>query len=161
MSALDLLRTLAFEMAETQRWKIVGGNDLLPMAFADRLADRIRYGAAVIRIEQDADQVRVVYRTPGGPQTVTGDRAICTVPFPVLRHIEVSPSFSPDKQRAINELPYDAVTRAIVQVRGRYWEQHGVNGFALTDDPAGSGTRCGTGPGRAPCWSVHAVAPGP
>lgn len=136
LSALDLLRTLAFERAETQRWKIVGGNDRLPQAFAARLAERIRYGYAAVRIEQDATQVRVAYRTPGGLQEITGDRAICTIPFTVLRHLEISPPFSPDKQRAINELPYDAVTRALVQVRQRYWEAQGVNGFALTDDPA-------------------------
>jgi monoamine oxidase len=135
LSALDLLRTLAFEHAETQRWKIVGGNDRLPQAFAARLADRIRYGCAAVRIEQDADRVRVVYRTPGGQEILTGDRAICAIPFSVLRAIDVSPPFSPDKQRAINELPYDAVTRAFVQVRRRYWEEQGVNGFALTDDP--------------------------
>jgi len=135
LSALDLLRTLAFEHAETQRFKIRGGNDLLPKAFSDRLADRIRYGAAVVRIEQDPEQVRVVYRTPGGQQAITGDRVICTVPFTVLRHIEISPPFSPEKQRAIRELAYDAVTRVFVQVRQRYWEQQGTNGFALTDDP--------------------------
>src|SRR2546421_7008098 len=38
------------------RWsKIKGGSDLFPKAFAQRLADKIYYGAPVVRIEQDAN----------------------------------------------------------------------------------------------------------
>src|SRR5215216_1701393 len=40
-----------------ERWqKIKGGTDLLPQAFAERLAGNIHYGAAVVRIEHDANQ---------------------------------------------------------------------------------------------------------
>ncbi|NLG27860.1 MAG: amine oxidase, partial [Chloroflexi bacterium] len=33
------------------------------------------------------------------------------------------------------ELAYDPVTRVLVQVRQRYWEAQGGQGWALTDDP--------------------------
>jgi protoporphyrinogen oxidase len=43
------------------RWsKIKGGSDLLPQAFAKRLADKIQYGAPVVRLEQDANAARAV-----------------------------------------------------------------------------------------------------
>src|SRR5436190_18031530 len=71
------------------RWsKIKGGTDLFPKAFAQRLADRIVYGAPVVRIEQDATSVRAVFLHGGSPQTISADRLLCTIPFSVLRQIE-------------------------------------------------------------------------
>jgi len=60
---------------------------------------------------------------------------ICTIPFSVLKGIEIVPPFSPEKQRAIAEQSYDSVTRIYLQTRTRYWESEGLNGFAITDLP--------------------------
>ena len=53
MSALQLLRDAALGASTKQWYKIRGGNDQLPKAFAAKLADKILYGAPVIRLEQD------------------------------------------------------------------------------------------------------------
>ena len=49
--------------------KIKGGSDLLPQAIAKRLADKIHYGAPVVRLEQDANSARAVFLNNGTPQT--------------------------------------------------------------------------------------------
>ena len=73
-----------------ERWsKIKGGSDLLPKAFANKLAGRIQYGAAVVKIEQDASQARVVFSSGGRKQTVTADNVVCTIPFSVLRDLDL------------------------------------------------------------------------
>src|SRR5207248_949233 len=56
-SALGLLRDIALRKNETETYAVKGGNDQLPKAFAAKLKSRIRYGAAVKRIEQAADKV--------------------------------------------------------------------------------------------------------
>ncbi|HUE97264.1 MAG TPA: FAD-dependent oxidoreductase, partial [Longimicrobiaceae bacterium] len=118
--------------------KIRGGSDLLPKAFATRLGDRIHYASAVIRIEQDAQGVKVVFRHAGEARTMTGDYLICAVPFPVQKNIEVSPPFSVEKQRAIEELPYHSLSKIFLQSRTRFWAEDGLDGFATTDLPVGS-----------------------
>jgi monoamine oxidase len=115
--------------------KIRGGNDLLPRAMARALGDRIRYGAEVRRIEQDAGGVRVTFVEGGVEQTASAERAICTIPFPVLRGIEVSPAWSGPKAAAIRNLYYSPVARVFVQTRTRPWERQGLNGFATVDRP--------------------------
>jgi monoamine oxidase len=135
LSGLDALRTWAFEQRETMRYKIVGGNDLLPAAFARRLAERIVYGAEVVRIEQDRAGVRVAFRRLGTHHTLAAEHAICALPLPQLRRVDVSPPLSEVKQRAMRELTYDPVTRVLIQVAQRYWETRGEQGWALTDDP--------------------------
>ena len=115
-----------------ERWqKIVGGTDLLPKAFAQRLGEKIHYGSAVVRIEQDANQARVVFLKAGQRQTLAADRVLCTIPFSVLRNIEM-PGVSERKQDIIKNTRYDAVSRVYLQTRNRFWEEKGLNGFAFT-----------------------------
>jgi monoamine oxidase len=136
ISCLWTLREIAFESQETTRTKIVGGNDKLPRAFATRLGERIRYGARVVRIEQDARRVRAVAQLKSGEHhTFEADRLICTVPFPRLREVEIAPAFSAAKRKVIDELAYDTIVRTALQCRTRYWEKDGFNGFGHSDTP--------------------------
>jgi monoamine oxidase len=135
VSVLYILRLLALDQNARVLYKIRGGNDRLPKAFAARLAEKIRYGAPVTRIERSEKGVRVVYLHGGAHQAIAGDRLVCTIPFPVLRHMEVSPPFSPEKRRAITEVPYLSVTRVFVQSKKRFWRDQGLNGFGRTDHP--------------------------
>ncbi len=133
-SALDYLRD-DFSHHAKSLYKIQGGNDLLPKAFAARLSQNISYGSPVVSIEHGAQDVRVTFLQTGAPQTLTADHLIVAMPFSVLRRIKISPPFSPEKQRAINELKYDPVVRMFLQTRRKFWLDEGANGFALTDHP--------------------------
>lgn len=134
-SALDFLRDDLGHRGVKQLFKIRGGNDLLPKAFAARLADKIRYGSPVVRIERDLRGVRVTFLQAGVPQTLSGDYLICAVPFSTLRQVEIAPRFSPQKHSAIEQLQYDPVVRVFCQTRRRFWTDEGLNGFADTDHP--------------------------
>src|SRR6185369_6709680 len=84
-----------------EHWqKIKGGTDLLPKAFATRLEKKIIYGAPVVRIEQDANAARVVFLKAGAPQTLTADAVLVTIPFSVLRKVEL-PALSERKRDVI------------------------------------------------------------
>lgn len=111
--------------------KIKGGMDLLPKAFAARLADKIHYGAAVVRIEQDAKQATVKFLQNGSTQTMSADLVLCTIPFSVLRRLEL-PALSARKKDLIKRTHYDAVSRVYLQTKTRFWESNGLNGFAFT-----------------------------
>lgn len=139
VSALFFLRGAAIDSLHpaTRGLVIRGGSDHLPRAFAARLTDRILYGSAVVHIEQDEQGVRADFLRAGSRQTVMGDRLVLTVPFPVLRDIEVSPPFSREKQGAIAELQYSSITRVYLQERHRFWQDQGLSGFAFTDLPVG------------------------
>ncbi len=99
------------------------------------MSERIHYGAPVVRVEQDEREVRAVFRRNGTHHTVTGDHLICTIPFTVLRDVEVSPPFSAGKRRAIAELEYSTITRVYLQCRRRYWEDEGESGWSFSDRP--------------------------
>ncbi|HXG26748.1 MAG TPA: flavin monoamine oxidase family protein [Candidatus Binatia bacterium] len=115
--------------------EIVGGSDLLPNAFYRAMPERIRFGAEVHAIDQDADGVTVHFKTEAGRWAERGDYMIVTVPFSVLRQIEVLTPFSREKQRAIRQLNYSASTKILFQVRERIWEaEDGILGGATVTD---------------------------
>lgn len=117
------------------RWfKIKGGSDLLPKALARKLGDKINYGAAVVRLEQDAKSVRAIFLQNGVRHTITADRMLSTIPFSVLKTIELPRSFSERRKAMIKNTRYDAVSRVFLQTKTRVWEQTGLSGFALTEN---------------------------
>ena len=134
-SALDYLRDNLGHRGAHHLTKIRGGNDLLPKAFAAQLAEKIRYGSPVVRIEQDARSVRAVCFEAGAPQTHSADQMICAIPFSCLRQVEIAPRFSPEKHKAIEQVIYDPVVRVFCQTRRRFWLEEGLSGFADTDHP--------------------------
>jgi monoamine oxidase len=121
----------------TNMVELEGGMDTLPRAFLPELMGDIRFGARVIAVDQSPDDVTVYYQTPAGRFTEKGDYAILTIPFPVMRHIDVLKPFSRAKQRAIRQLHYDASAKILLQFRRRFWEEEdGIfGGGTITDLP--------------------------
>ncbi len=121
----------------TDMVRIDGGSDRLPNAFLPGLRDRIRFGARMIALDQSDDGVVVHYETSAGRAKATGDYAIVTVPYPVLRHVEALKPFSHAKRRAIRQLRYDASAKIFFQCRRRFWEEDdGIfGGGTVTDLP--------------------------
>jgi monoamine oxidase len=135
INALWALRELYFVQQMGDAYWLVDGTDSLPYAFARRLETSIRYGAAVVRIEQGDSGVRVVYRNAGRLGSVEAEYAVCTIPFSVLRNIEIDPPFSEGKRFAISELPYTSAIGVFLQSRTRFWEHRGLPRVAETDLP--------------------------
>lgn len=121
----------------TDMVEIEGGMDRLPHAFFPDLRQRIRFGAKMTAIDQSPTGVTIHYHTAVSRQQVSGDYAILTVPFPVLRHVEAIQPFSRAKQRAIRQLHYDASAKILFQCRRRFWEDDdGIfGGGTITDLP--------------------------
>ncbi|HEV8482347.1 MAG TPA: NAD(P)/FAD-dependent oxidoreductase [Blastocatellia bacterium] len=114
-------------------YEIVGGNDQLAQALKKKVKKQFKKKCIVTRIEQNTTGVTITYTSDGEIQTIAADRAVCALPFTVLRDIEVFPAFSEGKQRAIRELKLTPVTRTFMEFRSRVWEQDRLDGYGITD----------------------------
>ena len=112
--------------------KMPEGTDVLPMAFAEALGDRVRYGSPVTRVVQEDSGVLVTNGTGASTEELKGSYLICTVPLPVIDQIVFEPTLSEEKRAAFEALTYEDVTRVYVQYADRIWEGHGLNGWGLS-----------------------------
>ena len=136
ISASDYLNNPPWEGFSVNRKdfvKIRGGTDKLPQAFADTLTDQIHLATPVESIEQNADGI--IVGVSDGTE-YSADRALCTVPLPVLNRIQFSPQLSDAKVEASSGgYDYAASTRVFMQFANRFWESEGLNGWGNTDWP--------------------------
>lgn len=116
--------------------RIEGGSSRLTEAMAASLPeDALRLGAPVTRIADHGTHVEV---TAGG-ETLTAPFAICTLPFPALRKVDLSLAaadpFAQERAAAIAGLPYTRIHQVHVEPLSRYWEADGLPVEMWTDGP--------------------------
>jgi monoamine oxidase len=133
VSIVELLREVVGRAFEDMQ-EIVGGCDLLPRAFYERIKSHVHLGAQAVSVDQHDDGVTVNCRTAAGIVSEDGDYCICTLPFGVLRHLDFRPGLSKGKYRAIRGLNYNPSTKILIQVRHRFWEDEGIFGGATPTD---------------------------
>ncbi len=122
-SAVSLLRTLTQRAAaSSETRKITGGNSLLPEAMAKKITD-LRLETPVTSIHHSDSEVRV--QTASG-ETIVGRGAIVTLPFSVLRELEISPPLPDAVSEIIEELPYTALTKYHIIADEPFWEEDGL-----------------------------------
>ena len=115
---------------------IQGGMDKLPMSFLPELSGRINFGTRVHALDQDENGVKIHVENIGGRSIIEGDFAICTLPFSILRHIEILCEFTWGKRKAIRNVHYEDAARVFFETTERFWEKEDVHGGASVTDLA-------------------------
>jgi monoamine oxidase len=108
-------------------FRLVGGNQKLPDAFADRLGARIRLRSPLTRIEHGAAGVRVTCRADEGSVTHEADHLVCAMSAVMLRAVDVTPAWPADKAYALQNVPYYFDSRVIFQSRTRFWTRDRIS----------------------------------
>ena len=121
--------------------KIAGGNEQLPLAMARSLREgyiHLRHQLMALELNRD-DSLTLTFATAGGTSQVQCERAILTLPFSALRHVDYRQAgFDALKQAAIQQLGYGTISKLYLQFDQPYWYQEGSwprahNGFITTD----------------------------
>lgn len=134
---------------------VVDGASSLPNAFAPYLMNDIRLGAEVHAIEQTPDKVIVHFHDAvGASQSVMADECILTVPYILLRHMEIQ-GLDNRKWYGIRNVYYGRAHKIFMQFSERWWQTkyqitHGVTSTDLAIrsvvyTPAGQDDRFGKG----------------
>jgi monoamine oxidase len=115
-----------------ERYHIHEGNDALPLAIAEHLADRIHLDHALTKVEQSGDRFALTFAN--GTQ-VTAAHVIYALPFTRLREVDLAGAgLSADKLEVIAELGYGTNAKLMMQFTDRHWETaHGSGGGVITD----------------------------
>ena len=140
-SSLNLLYLLGYRGqgqlrifgASNEKYHVVGGNDQIPSALAERLAGQITLGSVLKAIALRADgSYSLTFQQ--GP-AVTADRVILALPFSILRSsVDISKAgFSPRKRTAIRDLGMGTNSKLHLQFTSRHWNSLDCNGETFAD----------------------------
>jgi monoamine oxidase len=127
-----------FGIFSDERYHIIEGNDRIAAGLAGDLPSAIRYGHALRRIARKADgSLELTFQTGGRTVTVACDYVICTLPFSVLRTLELTSSLALPwwKRQAINELQYGTNAKMMVGFTRPYWRSLGSSGASYSNLP--------------------------
>ena len=117
--------------AGVEAFRVRGGNDQLPRAFARVLGDSIGLETPVTAIEQTSAGVRVT----AGASRYTADFCVVAAPLPALRRVTFAPALPVPIAQAIQHLQYGVGAKTILQYGRRVWREQGFNGDTFTDLP--------------------------
>ncbi len=134
-----------------ERYHVIGGNDQIPKRLAKKVEDAIELGTVLESIRSTSDnRYQVSLRQDHTSLERIYDRIVLTVPFTMLRQIELAVEMSPVKRLAINTLGYGTCSKLAVPYRERIWRTRYGCTVSIYTDKAFQNT-----------WESARYAPGP
>lgn len=126
-----------FKWAELQRsgdgrTQIIGGNQGLPNAMREQLNGDVRLGQKVRSIHSDDDGVNV---TTMEGKKIRSKYVICTLPFSLLRSVDIEPKPKGNQWEAIETLRYYKTYQIHYEIVKPYWEIDGMPPNMWSDAP--------------------------
>ena len=102
-------------------YRLKGGNQMLPNAFAKKLGERVWLNCPVVSISQDRASVTVKYKRYNEELEMQADYFINCIPLPAFKKIPVIPEWSAEKQYLIDNVVYDSYQRFVFQANSKFW----------------------------------------
>lgn len=102
-----------------ERYKVKGGNSLIPETLKEKVSDQIISSAKLTAIIRTGNRYRLVF---DGHKEVSVDLIVIAVPFTALRNVDIQvPEMTPQKRACINNLGYGQNNKLILGVKKRIW----------------------------------------
>lgn len=108
------------------------GAQRLPEAMAASLSRPPRLNAKIVAIDTSATGVGA---TLEGGEEFEAPFAICALPFPALRRIELNAPLGGEQRAAIDGLPYTQIMHLYLETETPFWERDGLAPDMWSDGP--------------------------
>ncbi|MGH9588721.1 MAG: flavin monoamine oxidase family protein [Acidobacteriaceae bacterium] len=125
--------------SEGEIFRLKGGNEQLPIAFARHLGSRVRLAHPITAIEQTNSGVTIHYRQYGYPEpkTIVADYFVNCISLTVFRNIPVTPPLSASKQYVVDNLTYTSHPFFVFEASSKFWLDDGLKSINMEfDHPA-------------------------
>ena len=140
-SSLNLLLLISTETPNGQweifgesdeRYKVRNGNQQITNALAERHANHLEMGLALEAIRSKGSAYSLYFSGFSAP--VVADFVILTIPFTVLRKLELKLEMPDVKRKCINELGYGSNAKLMLGMKRHFWREQGYAGITYSDN---------------------------
>ncbi|MFI4884235.1 MAG: flavin monoamine oxidase family protein [Steroidobacterales bacterium] len=129
-------RSRGIPPSQGEMFRLQGGNEQLPIAFARRLGSRVKLAHPISAIQQSDAAVRVSYREYGydGDKTMDADFFVNCISLTVSRNLPITPPLSPAKRYVVDNLAYTSHPFYVFEASSRFWLDDGLKSINLEFD---------------------------
>jgi len=106
-------------------YRIVGGNDRLPVALAEKLGERVHLGSELVAVSVRGQHVHATIKRRGTTASMTADYLVFAMPASLLRRVPIVPALPTPQHQAITSLAYGRATKTLLQFDRRFWRGAG------------------------------------
>jgi len=122
--------------SQGEMFRLKGGNEQLPIAFAKRLGPRLQLAHPITAIQQSEAGVRVSYRQYGygADKTMDADFFVNCISLTVFRNIAISPALSAATRYVVDNLTYTSHPFFVFEAASRFWLDDGLESINMEFD---------------------------
>ncbi len=120
--------------ASDERYKIRGGNQRVVDELAARLENQIQVGQKLIAITSRDRGYTLTFEHDRRTTDVAADFVILTLPFTMLRDVDIRVDLPAWKKKAIAELGYGMNAKLMLGTKNRLWREQGYSGNIFSDE---------------------------
>jgi len=116
-----------------ERYKIEGGNQTLTNVLYEQVKDKVILEHQLMRIKEAPAGYALTFKRGNTTTTVNADMIVSTIPFSVLRNVELNVALPEWKRNAINGLGYGTNSKLLLGFKSRVWRNYKYSGYVFTD----------------------------
>jgi monoamine oxidase len=109
----------------TDLYRLKGGNQMLPNAFAKRLGQKVLLDTRILSVAQESGGVTVNCRQHNKDVQYSADYLVNCIPLTSFRNIPVTPALPPERQYIFDQVTYDSYQRFVFQASSKFWIEDG------------------------------------
>lgn len=119
-----------------ERYKIAGGNQQIPTAIAQQLGSSVIKEHKLVELNKNnSGKYLLTFEKPNGSTVTTEANFVAlTMPFTLLREVDIKFQLPAWKKNAIDNLGYGTNAKLLFGVNQRVWNTQGYRGGCFTDE---------------------------
>ena len=122
-----ILKLRGVPTAPPEVFRLKGGNQMLPNAFAKRLGSSVWLNSPIVSIKNGETGVTITYMQQKEEKEMSADYFVNCIPLPAFKNIPVAPALPSDRQYINSNITYDSYQRFVFQASSKFWEEDGLS----------------------------------
>jgi monoamine oxidase len=119
-----------------ERYSVIGGNHQISENLEKLYKEKVNFNHYLTAISQNnSKQYILSFKLAGGKMTdIQADYVIMTIPFSILREVDIRIPLPDWKKNAIQNMTYGQSTKIFLGVKERLWREQGFAGYLFSDN---------------------------
>ncbi|HVF97418.1 MAG TPA: FAD-dependent oxidoreductase [Flavisolibacter sp.] len=122
-----------------ERYKIKGGNQRVTDAIYNQVKSQVKTEHQLVRIKELVKGYELMFNTGAGTIKINADVVVCTIPFSVLKSIEMQVALPQWKKNAIQNLGYGTNSKLFLGFNRPVWRSYVHSGYIFSNDAIQTG----------------------